>query len=55
VVLISVRCCPSLSMFQVRERWTCQLNPARLDKEVAPWTAAEETILFGAQQRLGNR
>lgn len=40
---------------QVRERWTCQLNPSRKNKEVAPWTPEEDRILFEARERLGNR
>jgi hypothetical protein len=34
---------------RVRERWTCQLNPKRLSKEVAPWTAEEVATLFQAK------
>ncbi len=40
---------------RIRERWTCQLNPDRLTKDLAPWTLEEEQILFEAQRRLGNK
>lgn len=34
---------------RIRERWTCQLNPQRLSKEVAPWTPEEIETLFMAK------
>ena len=34
---------------RIRERWTCQLNPQRLSKEVAPWTPEEIETLFVAK------
>jgi len=40
---------------QVRERWTCQLNPNRLNKVSAPWTPEEEETLFEARARMGNK
>lgn len=39
---------------RIRERWTCQLNPNRMTKDLA-WTLEEEQILFEAQRRLGNK
>jgi hypothetical protein len=34
---------------QVRERWTCQINPMRVKKDVAPWTQLEIDTIFEAK------
>lgn len=40
---------------RVRERWTCQLNPDKRSKGLAPWTKEEEKTMEEARERLGNR
>lgn len=37
---------------QVRERWTCQLNPGRMTKDQSPWTPDEIIKLFEARYVL---